>query len=347
MAGARAARRARGAADAGLGAPGGLGNAGGPQGAASERGGTARGARAPRWGCCAAASSPTRSPGRATHGRAHRARPQPAPGVWLACAGRRARGGRTRRAASAPVPAGLRRRRLLHARAECTRCHGRNTLPGVLLNCRGSRAEALTYGAALALWQRRLIEQADVVIVPSEFARERLRALGAPLPWERVRVLAPPLRSLVAGSRAAQWGDTEADGVIDGAQEPYALVASRLAVEKGVDVAIDACRIAGVALVVAGDGPQAGYCALRRADTRRHTHWCGSSGVSRSRSWRDCADRHGSRSCRRARQRRLEWPPPKLWPPASRWPRAASGRFLSSLIVRACRRRAMPRHWQK
>ncbi len=32
---------------------------------------------------------------------------------------------------------------------DCTLCHGRNTLPGVRLNCRGSRAEAVTYGAAL------------------------------------------------------------------------------------------------------------------------------------------------------------------------------------------------------
>jgi glycosyltransferase involved in cell wall biosynthesis len=31
---------------------------------------------------------------------------------------------------------------------------------------------------------------------------------------------------------------------------------SRLAVEKGVDVAVDACRIAGMPLVVAGDGPE-------------------------------------------------------------------------------------------
>ncbi len=76
--------------------------------------------------------------------------------------------------------------------AECTRCHGRNTLPGVRLNCRGSVPEALAYGASLALWQRRLVEQADAVVVPSAFARERLRELGAPLPWERVHVLAPP-----------------------------------------------------------------------------------------------------------------------------------------------------------
>ena len=36
----------------------------------------------------------------------------------------------------------------------------------------------------------------------------------------------------------------------------YALVTSRLAPEKGIDVAIEACRIAGVPLVVAGDGPE-------------------------------------------------------------------------------------------
>src|SRR5256884_4483948 len=41
--------------------------------------------------------------------------------------------------------------------ADCTRCHGRNTLPGVRLNCRGeSRAESAAYAAGLALWQRRL-----------------------------------------------------------------------------------------------------------------------------------------------------------------------------------------------
>jgi alpha-1,6-mannosyltransferase len=38
--------------------------------------------------------------------------------------------------------------------------------------------------------------------------------------------------------------------------DAYALVVSRLAPEKGVDVAIDACRAAGMALVIAGDGPQ-------------------------------------------------------------------------------------------
>jgi glycosyltransferase involved in cell wall biosynthesis len=151
---------------------------------------------------------------------------------------------------------------------ECTRCHARNTLPGVRLNCRGSLPEALTYGAALALWQRRLVEQADAVLVPSEFARARLRELGAPLRWDRVRVLAPPVRLLSANpgrrvradpaSRRQRSGSEGSNGRLGS----YALVVGRLAPEKGVDVAIDACRMAGIRLVVAGEGPE--QAALRR-----------------------------------------------------------------------------------
>ncbi len=132
--------------------------------------------------------------------------------------------------------------------AECTRCHARNTLPGVRLNCRGSVPEALTYGASLALWQRRLCAQADAFIVPSVFARERLRALDAPLPWERVHVLPPPVAQAELVAAPA-----EQDGATAGA---YALIASRLAPEKGLDVAIEAARRARVALVIAGEGPE-------------------------------------------------------------------------------------------
>ncbi len=140
--------------------------------------------------------------------------------------------------------------------AECTRCHGRDTLPGVRLNCRDSLPEALAYGASLALWQRRLVDNADEVIVPSVFARERLRMLGAPLPWERVHVLAPPVRAC-----ALPISDR-------GAPDGYALVVARLAPEKGVDVAIDACRIAGLPLVVAGDGPELATLRARGGDVR-------------------------------------------------------------------------------
>jgi len=139
--------------------------------------------------------------------------------------------------------------------AECTRCHGRNTLPGVRLNCRGNLAEAGAYGASLALWQQRLLEQADAVLVPSEFARERLRTLGAPLPWERVRVLAPPVRPSASSTPEVEPGS-------------FALVVSRLAPEKGVDVAIDACRIAGMPLLIAGDGPEQAALRARAGDER-------------------------------------------------------------------------------
>ena len=154
--------------------------------------------------------------------------------------------------------------------AECTRCHGRDTLPGVRLNCRGSAPEAAAYAASLALWQRRMVEQADAIVVPSVFARERLRALGAPLPWERVSVLAPPVRALAEGEPAAGAGtaDVAAAAVTAVASRGrYALVVSRLAPEKGVDVAIDACRLAGIALVIAGDGPEREALVARaRAD---------------------------------------------------------------------------------
>ena len=148
---------------------------------------------------------------------------------------------------------------------DCTRCHGRNTLPGVRLNCRGSRGEAVAYGAALALWQRRLVAQADAVVVPSAFARGRLRELGASLPWSRVHVLAPALRGLTPA--AVMAADQAPAAVMTAGQAPagpttardgggYALVVSRLAPEMGVDVAIQACRIAGVPLLIAGEGPE-------------------------------------------------------------------------------------------
>jgi glycosyltransferase involved in cell wall biosynthesis len=126
---------------------------------------------------------------------------------------------------------------------DCVRCQGRNTAPGVRLNCRGTGPEAAVYGAALALWQRRLVDQADAVVVPSAAARTRLAELGAPPAAQRAHVLGHVVRTFAAGAPEAGRGR---DG---------AIVASRLAPEKGVEVAIDACRIAGLPLTVCGDGP--------------------------------------------------------------------------------------------
>jgi len=202
--------------------------------------------------------------------------------------------------------------------AECTRCHGRNTLPGVRLNCRGSLAEAVLYGASLAAWQRRLLEQADALIVPSVFARERLRALGAPLPWERVHVIAPLVRALDGEATDAAMNDAASNdtsvnhaassdtSVNDAAANeahaggpgahppdagepaagrpaagrPYALVASRLAPEKGVEVAIEACALAGIELVIAGDGPEAHELRVRAKDSGGAVRFAGRVGAS-------------------------------------------------------------------
>jgi glycosyltransferase involved in cell wall biosynthesis len=124
---------------------------------------------------------------------------------------------------------------------DCTRCHGRNTLPGVALNCRGgSPAEAAAYAASLALWQRQIAAQVDRFLVPSAFALRRLRALGAPVD-ERARVLWSVQREFAEGSRAAAGR--------------HVLYAGRLSPEKGAADAIKACRQAGLPLVVAGDGP--------------------------------------------------------------------------------------------
>ena len=132
---------------------------------------------------------------------------------------------------------------------DCLRCHGRDTLPGVRLNCRGgSRAESAAYGAGLALWQERIAGAADAIVVPSAFALGRLEALGAPL-GGRARVIPSVQRAFAARSTAGAGG--------------YALYAGRLSAEKGVADAIAACRAAGVPLVVAGDGPDAD--ALRAA----------------------------------------------------------------------------------
>ena len=170
--------------------------------------------------------------------------------------------------------------------AECTRCHGRDTLPGVRLNCRGSVPEALAYGAALALWQRRLVEQADAVIVPSRFARERLRELGAPLDWERVHVLAPPVREPIATRErwaCARCGRRREPRSCRGERRVATHSSSRgWRPEKGVDVAIDACRMRGRA---AGRGRRRAREREARARTARAAarRRCASSATSTTR----------------------------------------------------------------
>ena len=159
---------------------------------------------------------------------------------------------------------------------DCTRCHGRNTLPGVRLNCRGMRTEAAAYGAGLALWQRRLVSNADALVVPSAFAAQRLRELGAPLTEEHGDD-GPSLHVVGHVVRGTVDRSTAADG-------RHALVVSRLAPEKGIEVAIAACADARLPLVIAGDGPQRAALQARAEGT--DTRFTGHVGADELRSLR-------------------------------------------------------------
>ena len=85
-----------------------------------------------------ASCTPTTSTRRSAGARSRpRARPAPASSCTCTTTGSSAR--------SAPAS---------RAGEDCTRCHGRDTLPGVALNCRGgSLAESAAYAASLSLWQ--------------------------------------------------------------------------------------------------------------------------------------------------------------------------------------------------
>jgi glycosyltransferase involved in cell wall biosynthesis len=131
---------------------------------------------------------------------------------------------------------------------DCVRCQGRDTRPGVALNCRGGRGEALTYAVALAAHQRRMVAEADALVVPSVAARDRLIALDA----------SEAPRAQVLGHVVRTFAEDASSPLTVGA-----LVVSRLAREKAVDLAIDACALAGLPLTVCGDGPLA-------ADLRAH-----------------------------------------------------------------------------
>jgi glycosyltransferase involved in cell wall biosynthesis len=123
----------------------------------------------------------------------------------------------------------------------CFRCHGRFTLPGLTLNCRGSLPEAAVYATALALHQPAVFRAVDRFLAPSRYAVGQLALLG--VPRERLDPLSHylPDEAFAEGSRAAEGA--------------YALVAARLSVEKGIDTAIEAAARAGVPLYVAGEGP--------------------------------------------------------------------------------------------
>jgi glycosyltransferase involved in cell wall biosynthesis len=129
----------------------------------------------------------------------------------------------------------------------CFRCHHRNTLPGLALNCRGSLPEAAVYAAALARHQPAVFDAVDRFVVPSSYAAGQSALLGVPA--DRLDVLPHylPAEAFAEHSSADQGS--------------YALVAARLSPEKGIDVAIEAAAATGIPLRVAGEGPAAAELA--------------------------------------------------------------------------------------
>ena len=127
----------------------------------------------------------------------------------------------------------------------CFRCRGRFTLPGAVLNCRGSAPESAVYATALARHQPAVLEAVDRFVTPSAFAAGQLARLG--VPPDRLDVVPNYLP-------ADELADASAAG--DGR---YALAAGRLAVEKGYAYAVRAAALAHVPLRVAGDGPLADH----------------------------------------------------------------------------------------
>jgi glycosyltransferase involved in cell wall biosynthesis len=125
--------------------------------------------------------------------------------------------------------------------APCYRCHGRNTLPGLVLNCRGSLPEAAAYAAGLARHQPLALRSADRFVAPSRWAAGLLARLGVPADKLDVLTHYLPAEEISADSRAHQGR--------------YVLAAGRLAPEKGFDLAIAAAARASVPLWIAGDGP--------------------------------------------------------------------------------------------
>jgi glycosyltransferase involved in cell wall biosynthesis len=124
----------------------------------------------------------------------------------------------------------------------CTRCRGRNSLPGLVLNCRRSLPEAVAYATALSVHHPKVLASVDRFVTPSAWAAERVAFLG--LPRERVETVPHALPAAAFAQRSAAGNGA------------YALVLSRLSPEKGVDDAIAAAAAAGVPLRIAGDGPE-------------------------------------------------------------------------------------------
>ena len=131
--------------------------------------------------------------------------------------------------------------------AVCTRCRGRNMLPGRAAALPRQPAGGGRLRRRPLAQQPRIVAAVDRFVAPSAFAADRLAELGLRTRGHLGRAQLPP-----AGEFAAAPPDDP---------PAYALFAGRLVEEKGVDTAVEAAALADVPLVVAGDGPEAEFAA--------------------------------------------------------------------------------------
>jgi glycosyltransferase involved in cell wall biosynthesis len=112
----------------------------------------------------------------------------------------------------------------------------------------GAAASALMRGvmARLARWDRDTADRVDRYVAISHYVAGRIRRYYN----REATVVYPPV-------------DTNFFTPSTAAPDPVALVVSALVPYKRVDLAIDACRAAGLPLVIAGDGPDRAALAQR------------------------------------------------------------------------------------
>ena len=142
------------------------------------------------------------------------------------------------RAAPAPVPPGVRDRGVFSGRPGVPRCHGRNTLPGSRSTAGARSPRRPPTAPRLTLWQRRLAAQADAFWCPAGSPRAAATDGGAGGP---TFVLPHVIREFAER--------------VPSPLRRYALVAHGWCRRRG-GVAIEACRLAAMPLVVAGEGPE-------------------------------------------------------------------------------------------
>jgi glycosyltransferase involved in cell wall biosynthesis len=124
----------------------------------------------------------------------------------------------------------------------CEKCADRNSIWGMIYNCKGNILESIIYSFALTLHnQLRLFDKyIDVFIAPSKFVKEKLCSYGI----NKKKIVVIPHFQTAINTLESCIGD-------------YALFVGRLSKEKGIYTLIDAFKdISDKKLIVVGDGPE-------------------------------------------------------------------------------------------